>query len=141
MEIYVGRRLVRRLSGGGRDDDDDDDDKHHYDDDDECDDDDDDDFDDLDDIDEEEDGRPRVVTIQGTGEIVRIVFRSDFSVTRRGFFARYTTVASAPPGEIGACHSLLRRRCLGSSYVHLFLTNVCCKPKAERLRRRVTRNK
>ena len=87
MDIFVGRRLVRRLSGGERDDDDYDDDKHRYDDDDKCDDDDDDDFDYLDEIDEEEDGG--VITIQGTGQMIRIVFSSDHSFTRRGFFARY----------------------------------------------------
>ena len=88
VDIFVGRRLVRRLSGGERDDDDYDDDKHRYDDDDKCDDDDDDnDFDYLDEIDEEEDGG--VITIQGTGQMIRIVFSSDHSVTRRGFFARY----------------------------------------------------
>jgi len=101
VDIYVGRRLVRRLSGGDDDDDDDDDDKDHYDDDDECDDDDDvhDSLDDLDDIDEEEDGRPKVVIIRGTGEMITIVFRSDYSVTKRGFFARYNVAALPPPGE------------------------------------------
>ena len=101
VDIYVGRRLVRRLSGGDDDDDDDDDDKDDYDDDDECDDDDDvhDSLDDLDDIDEEEDGRPKVVIIRGTGEMIRIVFRSDHSVTKRGFFARYNVAALPPPGE------------------------------------------
>ena len=99
MDIYVGRRLVRRLSGGDDDDDDDDKDKHRYGDDDRCDDDDDDDdddFDDLDDLDEEEDKGRRVVTIQGTGEMIRIVFTSDYSVTKRGFFARYNVAA---PGK------------------------------------------
>lgn len=92
VEIYVGRRLVRRLSGGD-DDDDYDDDKRHYDDDDKCDDDDDG-IDDLDDIDEEEDGG--VIIIQGTGEMIRIVFKSDYSVTRRGFFAKYHVVTPPP---------------------------------------------
>ena len=31
-----------------------------------------------------------VVSIQGTGEVVKIVFRSDPWVTRRGFFAHYS---------------------------------------------------
>ena len=81
------------MSGDDRDDDDYDDDKHRYDDDDKCDDDDDGPFDDLDEIDEEEDGG--VIIIQGTGQMIRIVFRSDYSVTRRGFFARYN-VATPP---------------------------------------------
>jgi len=104
VDIYVGRRLVRRLSGGDDDDDDDDDNKDDYDDDDECDDDDDvhDSLDDLDDIDEEEDGRPKVVIIRGTGEMIRIVFRSDHSVTKRGFFARYNVATLPPPVPCGS---------------------------------------
>ena len=96
VEIYLGVRLVRRLSGDDDDDDADDDDdkkKQHYGDDDKCDDDDDfDDLDDLDDIDEEEDER-KIITIRGTGEMIKIVFRSDYSVTSRGFFARYNVAA------------------------------------------------
>lgn len=93
MEIYVGQRLVRRLSGGDDvdDDRDDDDKKADYDDDDDCDDDD---LDDLDDIDDEEDG---VLTIHGTGEMIRILFRSDYSVTRRGFFVRYKIASPQLP--------------------------------------------
>lgn len=94
VEIYVGQRLVRRLSGGDDDDDDKDDDnkKADYDDDDDCDDDD---LDDLDDIDDdEEDG---VLTIHGTGEMIRILFRSDYSVTRRGFFVRYKIASPQLP--------------------------------------------
>ena len=99
----MGRRLVRRLTKGGgekdnlyfKDDDGDDDDD---DDDDECDDDD----DDRKDVDigkglyfgeymyKEKDRQPRVVSIHGTGEVVRVVFKSDPWVTRRGFFAHYS---------------------------------------------------
>ena len=103
----MGRRLVRRLTKGGgekdnlyfKDDDDDDDG-----DDDKCDDDDDDDEDDDDrkELDfakgmyfaehmyKKEHQEPRVVSIHGTGEVVRIVFKSDPWVTRRGFFAHYS---------------------------------------------------
>lgn len=97
VEIYVGQRLVRRLSGGDDDDDDKDDDnkKADYDDDDDCDDDD---LDDLDDIDDdEEDG---VLTIHGTGEMIRILFRSDYSVTRRGFFVRYKIASPQLPAAV-----------------------------------------
>lgn len=99
MEIYVGPRLVRRLTGGDDNDDDDDDvKKPYYDDDDDCDDDDFlDDLDDLDDIEDEENGG--VLTIHGTGEIIRILFRSDYSITRRGFFVKYN-VASPLPAPI-----------------------------------------
>lgn len=92
MEIYVGQRLVRRLSGGDDDDDDDDNKKADYDDDDDCDDDD---LDDLDDIDDDEDDG--VLTIHGTGEMIRILFRSDYSVTRRGFFVRYNIASPQLP--------------------------------------------
>lgn len=92
VEIYVGQRLVRRLSGGDDDDDDDDNKKADYDDDDDCDDDD---LDDLDDIDDDEDDG--VLTIHGTGEMIRILFRSDYSVTRRGFFVRYNIASPQLP--------------------------------------------
>ena len=106
VKVFVGRRLVKRLTkrGGeednlyfkddyGEDDDDDDDD-------DECDDDDDD--DDRKDVDftkgmyfaqqmhKEKHQEPRIVSIHGTGEVVRVVFKSDPWVTRRGFFAHYS---------------------------------------------------
>ena len=100
MEIYVGPRLVRRLTGGDDDDDDDNDvKKPYYDDDDDCDDDDFlDDLDDLDDIEDEENGG--VLTIHGTGEIIRILFRSDYSITRRGFFVKYNVASPLPaPSE------------------------------------------
>ena len=89
VKIYVGRRLVRYLSGDD-DDDDDDDDKHK------C--------DDKDDKDDRKDifswyfnrdeglDDVKTVTIHGTGEMVRIVFSSDRSVTERGFFAKYTVM-------------------------------------------------
>ena len=34
----------------------------------------------------------KVLTIYGTGEMIRIVFSSDYSVTKRGFFAKYTVM-------------------------------------------------
>ena len=82
----MGTRLVRYLTGDDVDDDDDED-KHK------C--------DDKDDKDDEKDIfswyfngdeglDEKAVTILGTGEVIRIVFRSDNSVTKRGFFARYT---------------------------------------------------
>ena len=105
----MGRRLVHRVGGKGDDDDrkylkkiDRDDDDDDDDDDDECDDYDRDDRDDRDDRsdDKRNYGRysyqerrrrdARVVSVQGTGEQIRIVFRSDPWVTRRGFFAHYT---------------------------------------------------
>ncbi|XP_074617376.1 zinc metalloproteinase nas-39-like [Acropora palmata] len=112
VKVFLGTRLLYRL--GGKDDDheylqkidaDDDDDD---DDDDKCDDydrndkDDNDKDDDDDDDDEKRSIRKRfyepksrrrdssVVSIQGTGEVVKIVFRSDPWVTRRGFFAHYS---------------------------------------------------
>ena len=104
----MGRRLFKRLTKGGegrdnqyfKDDDGDDDDDD--DDDDECDDDDDDDDYDSKEVDfakgmyfaehmyKKEPQEPRVVSIHGTGEVVRIVFKSDPWVTRRGFFAHYS---------------------------------------------------
>ena len=89
----MGRRLVRRLTGDDDDDDDDDDDKYHK-----CDDKDKDDGDDRRGIfgwyfnqDEQDEGLDvKSVSIHGTGEIIRIVFRSDHSVTKRGFFAKYS---------------------------------------------------
>ena len=51
VKVYVGRRLVRHLTGKG---------SH------------------------------KVTHIQGTGELISIVFRSDRSVTRRGFYAKYS---------------------------------------------------
>lgn len=83
----MGRRLVRYLTGD--DVDDDDDDEH------EC-----------DDKDDKDDGKDifgwyffrdeglddGTVTIHGTGEMIRIVFTSDHSVTKRGFFAKYTVM-------------------------------------------------
>ena len=105
--MFVGRRLVHRLAGKGEDmgekylkkngDDDGDDD-----DDDDCDDFDRKDGDDKDDRDDDKRNfrqyfphkkRRRdasVISIQGTGEQIRIVFRSDPWVTRRGFFAHYS---------------------------------------------------
>ena len=100
----MGRRLVKRLTkGGGQEDnlyfkDDDGDDDDDDDDDDECDDDD----DDGKDVDfakkmffaeqmyKEKQQEPRIVSIHGTGEVVRVVFKSDPWVTRRGFFAHYS---------------------------------------------------
>ena len=83
----MGTRLVRYLTG---DDVDDDDDDVKY----KC--------DDKDDNDDEKDIGwyfyrdegldDKVVTIHGTGKMIRIVFRSDHSITKRGFFARYTTM-------------------------------------------------
>lgn len=98
----MGRRLVRRLTKGGgekdnlyfKDDDGDDDDD---DEDDECDYD-----DDREDVDfgkglyfgeymyKEGNRGARVVSVHGTGEVVRVVFKSDPWVTRRGFFAHYS---------------------------------------------------
>ena len=52
VEVYVGRRLVRRLTGKG---------SH----------------------------KDKVTHIQGTGELISIVFRTDHSDTRRGFYAKY----------------------------------------------------
>lgn len=82
----MGPRLVRFLTGDDVDDDDDDDD---------CDDKDD--KDKLKDIfswyfnrDEELDDE--TVTIQGTGEMISIIFSSDRSVTKRGFFAKYSVM-------------------------------------------------
>ena len=107
VKVFVGRRLVHRLAGKGEDmdekylkkiDDNDDDD----DDDDDCDDLDRNDGDDKDERDDEKRNfhqylrqkkRRRdasVISIQGTGEQIRIVFRSDPWVTRRGFFAHYS---------------------------------------------------
>ncbi|KAJ7357565.1 zymogen binding [Desmophyllum pertusum] len=104
VKVFVGRRLVRRLTGGGGEEDNryfknDDGDDDNDDDDDECDDDDDDDDDD----DRygkgkyggymyaaEENREARVVSIHGTGELITIVFKSDPWVTRRGFFAHYS---------------------------------------------------
>ena len=34
--------------------------------------------------------KDKITSIQGTGELISIVFRSDHSVTRRGFFAKYS---------------------------------------------------
>lgn len=96
---------------------DDDKDDEFDDDDDECDEDDRDDHDERDDRDEREDGyddkrsfgklsyenrRQRVtnvISIQGTAEPIRIVFRSDPWVTRRGFFAHYTVGQAGNPVE------------------------------------------
>ena len=81
------------------DDDDGDDDDDDDDDDDECDDDDDDDRKDVDfakgmyfaeHMYKEKHKEPRIVSIHGTGEVVRVVFKSDPWVTRRGFFAHYS---------------------------------------------------
>ena len=87
VKIYVGRRLVRHLTGDDVDDDDNDD-KHK------C--------DDKHDKDDEKDISwyfnhdegldVKVVTIYGTGEMIRILFSSDASVTKRGFFAKYTVM-------------------------------------------------
>lgn len=52
VKIYVGRRLVRHLTGKGSQ-------------------------------------RDKVTHIQGTGELISIVFRTDRSVTRKGFYAKY----------------------------------------------------
>ena len=103
VKVFVGRRLIRRLTGGGgqednkyfKDDgDDDDDDDDDDDEDDECDDDDGDDWDSKGKFSEFIHGgkkrEARVVSIHGTGEVVRIVFKSDPWVSRRGFFAHYS---------------------------------------------------
>ena len=102
VKVFVGRRLVKRLTkGGGQEDnlyfkdDDGDDDDDDDDDDDECDDDDDDDRKDVDFAKgmffaEQKQQEPRIVSIHGTGEVVRVVFKSDPWVTRRGFFAHYS---------------------------------------------------
>ena len=79
----MGTRLLPYLSGGDVKDDDDDD-KH------EC--------DDKDDMDDEKDNfgwyfrsrRHKAVIIHGTGKMIRIVFSSDHSNTKRGFFAKYS---------------------------------------------------
>ena len=102
VKVYQGRRLIRRLTRGGESEDD----KYFKDknddyDDDECDDDDDD--DDYDDDNDKNgkrnymfaeplraDRKAKVVSVHGNGEPVRIVFKSDPWVTRRGFFAHYT---------------------------------------------------
>ena len=55
VKMYVGRRLLRRLTGTLRQ-------------------------------------KDKVVSIQGTSEVVRVVFRSDRSVTRRGFLAKYSVM-------------------------------------------------
>ena len=52
VKVYVGRRLVRRLTGKG---------SH----------------------------KDKVTHIQGTGELISIVFKTDQSVTRKGFYAKY----------------------------------------------------
>ena len=108
VKVFVGRRLVKRLTKGGgekdnlyfkdeygEDNDDDDDD-------DECEDDDDDDDDDRKDVGfakgmyfaqqmhKRKRQEPRIVSIHGTGEVVSVVFKSDPWVTRRGFFAHYS---------------------------------------------------
>ena len=88
VKIYVGSRLVRYLTGDDVDDDDDHD-THK------C--------DDKDDKDDEKeifswyfngdeglDGK--TVTIYGTGKMIAIVFSSDRSVTKKGFFAKYTVM-------------------------------------------------
>ena len=133
VKVFAGRRLLHRVSGKGVDTDekylkkiDDDKDDEFDDDDDECDDD-----DDRDDRDEREDGyddkrsfgklsyekrRRRdanVVSIQGTAEPIRIVFRSDPWVTRRGFFAHYTVGQAGNPVE-------------PSLYRMFTFTGVCC---------------
>lgn len=91
----MGRRLVRHLTGDDIDDDDDDDDIR--------------DCDDKDDknygkdifswyffkdegLVEDEELDDETVTIQGTGEMVRLVFSSDRSITKRGFFAKYNVM-------------------------------------------------
>ena len=110
----MGTRLLYRLGGKEDDDeylkeidDDDDDDDDKCDDYDRYDKDDNDKDDDDDDDDEKRSLHKRsirkrfyepksrrrdsgVVSIQGTGEVVKIVFRSDPWVTRRGFFAHYS---------------------------------------------------
>ena len=106
VKVFVGRRLIKRLTKGGGEkdnlyfkDDDGDDDDDDDDDDDECDDDDDDDRKDVDfakgmyfaeHMYKEKHKEPRIVSIHGTGEVVRVVFKSDPWVTRRGFFAHYS---------------------------------------------------
>ncbi|XP_022799127.1 tolloid-like protein 2 [Stylophora pistillata] len=98
LHIYVGRRLVRRLSGDDADDDDDDEfDK--------CDKDDKDDGDDGEGIfgwyfNRDEDMDDKSVTIQGTGEMIRLVFVSDYSITKRGFFARYIVLKALCGGPL-----------------------------------------
>lgn len=103
VKVYQGRRLIRRLTRGGESEDDKYfKDKNDDNDDDECDDDDDDDDDYDDDNDKNgkrnymfaeplrADRKAKVVSVHGNGEPVRIVFKSDPWVTRRGFFAHYT---------------------------------------------------
>ncbi|XP_027053451.1 CUB and sushi domain-containing protein 1-like [Pocillopora damicornis] len=104
VKVYQGRRLIRRLTRGGESEDDKYfKDKNDDNDDDECDDDDDDDDDDYDDDNDKNgkrnymfaeplraDRKAKVVSVHGNGEPVRIVFKSDPWVTRRGFFAHYT---------------------------------------------------
>ncbi|KAL9979480.1 hypothetical protein ACROYT_G017151 [Oculina patagonica] len=53
VKVYVGRRLVRHLTGRVG-------------------------------------AKYKITSIQGTGELISIVFRSDRSVTKRGFFAKYS---------------------------------------------------
>ena len=86
----MGRRLVRRLTGD--DDDDDDDDKFEK-----CDKDDKDDGDDGAGIfgwyfNQDEELDDKSVTIHGTGEMIRLVFVSDYSITKKGFFAKYNVM-------------------------------------------------
>lgn len=103
MKVYQGARLIRRLTHGGESYD-----KKYFknkndeNDDDECDDDDEDQKDDNDDDEKNgkrkytfaeplrADSKAKVVFVHGNGEPVRIVFKSDPWVTRRGYFAHYT---------------------------------------------------
>lgn len=89
--MYVGRRLVHRLSGDDADDDDDDDRFEK------CEKDDKDDGDDGEGIfgwyfNRDEELEDESVTIQGTGEMIRLVFMSDYSITKRGFYAKYSVM-------------------------------------------------
>ena len=108
VKIFVGSRLLYRLVGKDGGDEylkkiDGDDDGEDDDDDDECDDYDNNHTDDGEDDDDDEKRAiqqhydipkrrrdSRIVSLHGTGEVVKIVFISDPWVTRRGFFAHYS---------------------------------------------------
>lgn len=99
LHIYVGRRLVHRLSGDDADDDDDDDRFEK------CEKDDKDDGDDGEGIfgwyfNRDEELEDESVTIQGTGEMIRLVFMSDYSITKRGFYAKYSVMKAICGGPL-----------------------------------------
>lgn len=103
----MGRRLVRYLTGDDIDDDDDDDDDIG-----DCDDKDDKDNKDYgkdifswfffkdEELVKDEELDDDTVTIQGTGEMVRLIFSSDRSVTKRGFFAKYNVMQAICGGPL-----------------------------------------